>query len=147
MPYTFDPHSSTHITWHGTQRTSSTRMGNPTLGVCNVQAPCSVSIYETCSIDLRKTIDRAALGAQFTLATALQNIRCSLSGSSLRFASGKKIKRFSVKICLVRFSIVVPYIVSKLRVKLHVIILNCLPEHPNFVSEPKCKSRDTVRVL
>ena len=47
--------------------------------------PCGVSIYDTCSIDLLKTIDRAALGAHVTLAAALQRIAVVLAVAEVYF--------------------------------------------------------------
>ena len=52
---------------------------------CFLQEPCNVIIYETCSIDLRKTTDRAALGAHVTLAAALQRILVVLAVVAVYF--------------------------------------------------------------
>ncbi len=66
---------------------------------------CSVSIYETCSIDLRKTTDIAALGAHVTLSAALQRIAVFLAVAAVYCEAVLKIL-LSIKICVVRFSVV-----------------------------------------
>ena len=55
-----------------------------------MQQPCSISIYETCSIDLRKTIDGAALGAHATLVAALQIIAVVLAVATEYYEAVKK---------------------------------------------------------
>ena len=77
-----------------------------------MQEPCSVSIYETYSIDLRKTTDKAALGVDVTLAAALQRIVEVLIKAAVNCYVVKKL--IFIKICLVRLSVVVPYNVYKL---------------------------------
>ena len=50
-----------------------------------MQEPCSVTIYETCWIDLWKPTNRAALGAHDTLAAALQRIAVVLAVAALYY--------------------------------------------------------------
>ena len=55
-----------------------------------VQEPCSVSIYETCSIYLRKTTGKATLGARAPLAVALKRILVILAVARVYIVSGEK---------------------------------------------------------
>jgi len=52
---------------------------------CFLQEHCSVSIYETYSIDLRKITHREALGAHVTLAGALKIILIILAVAAIDF--------------------------------------------------------------
>ena len=53
---------------------ASTSKCSDSTSKCFPPGPCSVSIFETCSIYIRKTTNGAALGALVALATPLQRI-------------------------------------------------------------------------